>query len=118
MLSDFTLPLSFHYERTLPISDIFRNRNAEIILTSKTPIPLNVSIMTSRGLCFFDSVIICETDYSLPYEQSGGADWSVLQLQAQSPRDSCDSPFEVSMKGIFNIQESGKISKVKDLRIQ
>jgi len=102
MSSDFILPLCFHYERALPISDIFRNRNAIIVLTSNTPIPLNVSIMTSRGLSFFDSVILCETDYSLSYEPPVGADWSVLQLQAQSPRDYWASPFEVTMKGIMS----------------
>lgn len=96
----FELTLSFHFERTVPISDLLRQKHVEIALTSETPIPANISVMTSRGLSFFDSSTIHKTPFIIQYEPPGGADWSVLQLQAQNRREGCDSPFEVTMKAI------------------
>ncbi len=87
-------PLTFHGERSQPLSDIIEDA-AEVFLTSKKPIELNVSIMTSRGLTFLEKALICQTPFKIPYEPPWGRDWSVLQLMSPNPANEAEEPFEV-----------------------
>jgi hypothetical protein len=92
------LALSFHSSRDQPLSDLVNGADACMFLTASTPIQLNVSIMTSRGLSFLDLVTLSSVPYKIPYEPPWGRDWSVLQLAAIKPRPADDSPYEVSLQ--------------------
>lgn len=93
----YTLPLSFHRERTQPLSDLAYKHHANFYLTSDIPLQVNVSVMSSRGLTHFDCVELTKTPYKVPYERPGGADWSVLQIQAIAPRSPRDEPYTINL---------------------
>ena len=93
-----TLQLTFHKERSQPLSDLVRNQEAHMYLYSETPIELNVSIMTSRGLTFFDRATLDHNPYMIPYTAPWGRDWSVLQLQTVSEKSQADSPQTVFLR--------------------
>jgi hypothetical protein len=92
------LPLSFHVERTQPLSDLVRKSHADFYLTSEIPIQVYVSVMSSRGLTHFDSVQLTTTPYVVPYEPPLGSDWSVLQIQALTPRKLDEEPYNINLK--------------------
>ena len=91
------LELSFHNERTQPLSDLVKKRVADFYLTSIEPLEVYVSVMTSRGLSHFDRVSLCETPYKVPYEPPLGADWSVLQIQALKQRPYWQAPYNINL---------------------
>jgi hypothetical protein len=93
----FQLNLSYHYERSQPLSDIVGNSEAVVYLTSERPHKVYVSIMTSRGLTFMEQVQVDEKPFKIPYNAPWGRDWSVLQLQASSPRSIQEEPYEVTL---------------------
>ena len=90
----FTLPLTFHNERVQPLSDIIDDK-AEVFLTSKTPVEVNVSVMTSRGLIFLEKTTIHNTPFRVPYEPPWGSDWSVLQLTNTKQLSEVEEPLEI-----------------------
>ena len=91
------MDLHFHSERTIPLSDLLRTRS-RIFLTSHTPIKLNVSVMTSRGLTHFDTLTLSKEPYELLFEPPWGRDWSVLQIQADEPREADEEPYTINMR--------------------
>jgi hypothetical protein len=93
-----TLELSFHNERTQPLSDLVKKRAADFYLICDTPLEAYVSVMTSRGLSHFDRVTLCGQPYKLPYEQPLGVDWSVLQIQPLKPRSYMHMPYNIKLK--------------------
>jgi hypothetical protein len=90
----FTLPLTFHKERTQPLSDIIDDK-ADVFLTSKTPVEVNVSVMTSRGLAFIEKTTISDIPFKVPYEPPWGRDWSVLQLTNLKQLSEMQEPVEI-----------------------
>lgn len=89
------LTLSFHSSRDQPLSDLVNRGAAHMFLTSRKPIELMLSIMTSRGVAHIDNITLTEKPYDLPYDAPWGVDWSVLQLVAVQPRDAAEDPHEV-----------------------
>ena len=92
------LALTFHSSRDQPLSDLVNGAPAQMFLTASEPLKLNLSIMTSRGLSFFDTVTLTSDPYTIPYEPPWGRDWSVLQLASHEPRSADDSPYEVCLQ--------------------
>ncbi len=91
------LTLSFHSSRDQPLSDLVNSAPADMFLRAAEPIKLNISIMTSRGLSFLDTITLTGNLYKIPYQSPWGRDWSVLQLSASEPRSAEESPYEVSL---------------------
>ena len=87
--------LSFHYERTQPLSDIIGRKEAMLTLTSEREVSIHVSIMTSRGLSYFETIRLNKTPYLIPYNYPAGRDWSVLQIQAVEPLKPFEEPYTV-----------------------
>lgn len=91
------IPLNFHFERTQPLSDLCGKRDAHIYLVSETPIEINVSIMTSRGLTHFDRIKTGIEPYILPYTPPACRDWSVLQIQAINRIPPNETPYTIDL---------------------
>ena len=94
----YILQLTFHRERTQPLSDLVRKGPAKFYLTSETSIQVYVSVMSSRGLTHFDLVQLTKTPYEVPYEPPLGSDWSVLQIQAVTPLELDETPYSIDLK--------------------
>ena len=94
----YSLLLSFHRDKTQPLSDLVERKQANFYLTSDTPVQVNISVMSSRGLTHFDSVQLTKTPYKVPYAAPWGVDWSVLQIQATEPRALSETPHTVNLQ--------------------
>jgi hypothetical protein len=93
-----SLQLSFHKDRTQPLSDLVQKHAAKFHLTSEIPLKARVSIMSSRGLTHFDTVELTSEPYNLPYSAPWGIDWSVLQIEAIEPREVYEEPHCVNLQ--------------------
>lgn len=91
------IQLSFHKERVQPLSDLVGNADAKFYLTSEKPCEVNISIMTSRGLSYFERITLDATMHKVPYDPPWGLDWSVLQLAAVKSPSLDEEPYEVTL---------------------
>ena len=89
--------LSFHVERSQPLSDLFGNKDGVVFLTSERPLEATVSLMTSRGLAYVETVRLDATPIRIQYDPPWGLDWVVLQIQAKTPLDLAEAPYEVKL---------------------
>jgi hypothetical protein len=89
--------LSFHVERSQPLSDLFGNKEGVVILTSERPLEATVSLMTCRGLAHVETVRLDTTPIRIRYDPPWGLDWVVLQIQATTPLDTAEAPYEVKL---------------------
>jgi len=91
------IQLAFHTERVQPLSDLVGNADAKFYLISEKPCEVNISVMTSRGLSYFERITLDATRHKVPYDPPWGLDWSVLQLAAVKSAPPDDTPYEVTL---------------------
>jgi hypothetical protein len=89
--------LSFHVERTQPLSDLFGNQDGIVSLTAERPMNVTVSLMTSRGLSAVETVKLDGTPFQLRYDPPWGLDWVVLQIQSLTPLPLSEPPYTVKL---------------------
>jgi len=96
-MDDVIRTLSFHVERTQPLSDLFGNVDGILSLVADRPVEVTVSLMTSRGLSLVENVKLDGTPFQLRYDPPWGKDWVVLQILAMSPLSLSEPPYEVKL---------------------
>ena len=89
--------LSFHVERTQPLSDLFGAQEGTFFLTAERPVELTVSLMTSRGLSHVENIRLDSMPVAIAYDPPWGRDWVVLQLQTTTPLSLSEPPYEVKL---------------------
>lgn len=94
---DFYRTLSFHVERTQPLSDLFGAQDGTVFLTSERPVEVTLSLMTSRGLSHVENVVLNAFPTQLYYDPPWGRDWVVMQIQPTLPLSLSEAPYEVKL---------------------